>query len=50
MIIIARTVALYNDRETWKAMQVTGMKCDVSWERSAKAYASLYQSLLKSKA
>jgi starch synthase len=48
--VIARTTALYNDQPGWKAMQQNGMKCDVSWERSAKAYASLYQSLLKSKA
>jgi starch synthase len=48
--VIARATALFADSATWKAMQLTGMKCDVSWERSAKAYASLYQSLLKSKA
>lgn len=48
--VIARTAALYRDKAAWKAMQQNGMKCDVSWERSAKTYATLYQSLLKSKA
>ncbi len=48
--VIARTAALYRDKAAWKAMQQNGMKCDVSWERSARTYATLYQSLLKSKA
>lgn len=48
--VISRTISLHSSRSAWKAMQLTGMKCDVSWERSAGAYANLYQSLLKSKA
>ncbi len=47
--VIARTFSLWQDRATWAAMQQSGMKCDVSWERSAKAYARLYQNLLKRK-
>ena len=42
-----RTVALFRDRSAWTAMQKLGMRCDVSWERSAQKYASLYATLLK---
>ncbi len=46
--VIGRTFALWDDHATWSAMQQSGMKSDVSWERSAKAYTRLYQNLLKS--
>lgn len=34
---------------TWQAMQLAGMRQDLSWDRSAKAYADLYASVLPSK-
>jgi starch synthase len=40
-----RTAALYADAECWRSMQKACMKHDVSWERSAARYASLYKSL-----
>ncbi|MFN0190918.1 MAG: glycogen synthase GlgA [Aestuariivirga sp.] len=40
-----RTAALYADPQGWRSMQKAGMKADVSWERSASRYASLYRSL-----
>lgn len=46
---IARTCALYTDPKLWQSMQLAGMACDVSWDRSASAYANLYKSVLKSK-
>jgi starch synthase len=42
---ISRTVTLFHQRETWKAIQRAGMKTDFSWGRSGKAYADLYRSL-----
>ena len=43
---LTRTAALYADRSGWAAMQKRGMATDVSWARSAAAYASLYRKLL----
>jgi starch synthase len=43
---IARTVGLFGQRETWRAMQRAGMKTDFSWNRSGKAYADLYAELI----
>lgn len=42
---ISRTVTLYWQRDTWRAIQRAGMKTDFSWSRSGKAYADLYESL-----
>ncbi len=46
---IARTCALYQNPKIWQSMQAAGMRCDVSWDRSAEAYTDLYKSVLKSK-
>lgn len=43
---LARTAALYNNKPAWKNMQLRGMGTDVSWDRSAAAYASLYKGLV----
>lgn len=43
---INRTVTLYWQRDTWRAIQRAGMKTDFSWDRSGKAYADLYASLI----
>jgi len=43
---ISRTVTLYWQRDTWRAIQRAGMKTDFSWNRSGKAYADLYASLI----
>jgi starch synthase len=43
---IVRAVELHAQPKVWNAMQKQGMKADVSWEHSAKAYAELYASLL----
>ena len=39
---IKRTVILYDQTETWKQLQVTGMQKDFSWRHSAEQYQSLY--------
>lgn len=43
---ISRTVALYHDRPTWKAIQKNGMASDFSWQASGKAYSDLYARVL----
>lgn len=42
---LTRTQQLYEQPAIWKAMQLRGMASDVSWARSAAAYAALYKSL-----
>jgi starch synthase len=43
---LMRTAALYENKTAWKNMQLRGMGTDVSWDRSAAAYASLYKGLI----
>lgn len=42
---VARAMALFQDPQTWTALQKQGMKADVSWNASARRYADLYHSL-----
>lgn len=43
---LSRVSAVWNDRDAWRVLQKNGMKSDVSWEKSAAAYAALYAQLL----
>ncbi len=43
---IRRATTLMRDKAAWAAIQRAGMKSDVSWDRSAAAYADLYASLV----
>jgi starch synthase len=43
---LTRTQALYQQPATWRAVQERGMASDVSWKRSAEAYANLYKNIL----
>ncbi len=42
---LSRAIKLYEKPEVWARVQRRGMKSDVSWNVSAKAYAQLYQEL-----
>ncbi len=42
---IKRALILYSTPEYWKKMQVSGMKKDFSWQKSAEKYLSIYDSL-----
>ena len=42
---LARAADIHADRHTWRAMQRQGMKAELSWTRSAGAYARLYRRL-----
>ena len=46
---ISRTIQLHGDEKLWTKMQRRGMKADVSWDNSAKKYATLYGKLLESR-
>ncbi len=43
-------IALYtDDKKSWKKLMRNGMRCDYSWQNSAKKYAKLYETAYKSK-
>ncbi len=44
---LARAAACFEDKASWRKMQLRGMGSDVSWDRSASVYAALYRKLLK---
>ena len=44
---IGRAQALFSDRAAWRSMQHRGMALDFSWDRAAREYLAVYQSLLK---
>ena len=48
--VLGRVQRVYSDPAQWTQMQKRGMQSDVSWQRSAAAYAALYRKLLTSKA
>ncbi|MEA2088502.1 MAG: glycogen/starch synthase [Patescibacteria group bacterium] len=37
----------YNDKKSWKKIQLNGIKSDFSWDNSAKQYLDLYKKLIK---
>jgi starch synthase len=43
---IRDALRLYQDQQAWQKLQREGMRHDFSWERSARAYLSLYRSLV----
>lgn len=43
---LRRAFTAFREPKVWARLQKQGMKCDVSWERSAERYAKLYSSLL----
>jgi starch synthase len=44
---LARAAECHADHRLWRGLQQRGMASDVSWARSAAAYAQLYRNLLK---
>jgi starch synthase len=44
---IQHTAALYRDRPTWRRIQANAMATDVSWRRSATAYAALFREMVR---
>jgi starch synthase len=46
---LARTLSLFENRSLWRSMMLAGMRADFSWARSAAAYASLYETIVRSR-
>lgn len=46
---IRRALAAYEDKLHWQKLQLNGMRQDFSWEKSAREYLQLYQSLVERK-
>ena len=42
---IERALACYRNPEIWRQIQCNGMRSDLGWDRSARAYLDLYRSL-----
>ncbi len=42
---LRKTARLYRESTTWRTLQRNGMATDVSWQRPARRYASLYREL-----
>ncbi len=40
---ILRALKYYQDKPTWRQIQINGMKRDFSWEKSAEEYVNLYK-------
>ncbi len=43
---LRRALEVYQDRETWRALQMRGMASDFSWTASAEEYVDLYRKAL----
>jgi starch synthase len=43
MEALTRALTLFGDTRKWKALQVTGMQQDFSWDRSAREYVKIYE-------
>jgi starch synthase len=50
MEALTRALALYSNRLKWQALQITGMKQDHSWDRSAREYVKIYERALRTRA
>lgn len=45
MDALRRAVSLYNDQEQWQKLVSNAMKCDFSWNASAKGYLDVFENL-----
>jgi starch synthase len=45
---LIRTLKVFQDKKTWTKIQKNGMKCDFSWNSSARKYIELYKTILDS--
>lgn len=46
LYVLKEAIYAYNDKENWKKLQITAMKTDFSWKKSAKSYELIYNELL----
>ena len=45
---LIRALKIFQDKKTWTKIQKNGMKCDFSWNSSARKYIELYKTILDS--
>jgi starch synthase len=45
---LIRAMKIFQDKKTWTKIQKNGMKCDFSWNSSARKYIELYKTILDS--
>lgn len=43
--LIKKALGVYENKKTWKQVQINGIKQDFSWDKSAKRYLEIYQKL-----
>jgi starch synthase len=43
---IQRALATFRDSETWRRLQMNGMRLDHSWDRSAREYVKIYENVI----
>jgi len=44
---IRHAVGVFKNRDLWSSLQENGLKCDFSWEASARKYRDLYERIMK---
>ena len=42
LLEMARALSVYNNKSSWQALMINGMKTDNSWDNAAKKYLRLY--------
>ena len=43
---VGKALSYYQDEKTWKEIQENGMRQNLDWSKSAKAYMSMYEEIL----
>jgi len=43
---VSKALGYYQDKKTWKKIQENGMRQNLDWSRSAKAYMRMYEEIL----
>ncbi len=46
---VTRALKIFNNKKIWRKIQINGMACDYSWEKSAQKYLELYSTAVKNK-
>lgn len=44
---LGRAIDLYSNEEAWEKLRATGMRSDVSWQKSAQQYAEMFDTLME---
>jgi starch synthase len=47
---LGRALAVFNDEGEWRALQMVGMRQDHSWDRSAREYVKIYETVIARRA